>query len=97
MSVDGQFVSLYSFLHDARFVLLDWYWFEDFDLSPWGTRVRRVNASISGPWRLPGVGRIPRALAALIRPDGYVAWVGDGSDDGLREALATWIGEPSVA
>jgi 3-(3-hydroxy-phenyl)propionate hydroxylase len=97
MNVDGESVSLFSFLQDARFVLLDWDWFEDFDLSPWGTRVRRVNASISGPWELPVLGRVPRALAVLIRPDGYVAWVGDGSDTGLREALNTWIGEPIVA
>jgi hypothetical protein len=33
---------------------------------------------------------------ALIRPDGYVAWVGDGSDSGLRDALTTWFGPPAV-
>lgn len=27
----------------------------------------------------------------LIRPDGYVAWVGDGTDLGLHDAL-TWFG-----
>jgi len=30
----------------------------------------------------------------LIRPDGYIAWVGDGTDTGLRAALTTWFGSP---
>jgi len=30
----------------------------------------------------------------LIRPDGYVAWVGEGTDNGLRDALTTWFGSP---
>jgi hypothetical protein len=30
----------------------------------------------------------------LIRPDGYVAWVGDGTAAGLRDALTTWCGSP---
>jgi hypothetical protein len=32
----------------------------------------------------------------LIRPDGHVAWVGDGTQTGLTEALTTWFGEPTV-
>jgi aromatic ring hydroxylase-like protein len=32
----------------------------------------------------------------LIRPDGYVAWVGDGSERGLAQALTTWFGPPAV-
>jgi len=28
----------------------------------------------------------------LVRPDGYVAWVGDGTSLGLTEALTTWFG-----
>jgi hypothetical protein len=30
----------------------------------------------------------------LIRPDGHVVWVGEGTDHGLRDALATWFGSP---
>jgi 3-(3-hydroxy-phenyl)propionate hydroxylase len=28
----------------------------------------------------------------LIRPDGYVAWVGDVTQQGLSDALTTWFG-----
>jgi len=28
----------------------------------------------------------------LIRPDGYVAWVGEKSEAGLSDALTTWFG-----
>jgi 3-(3-hydroxy-phenyl)propionate hydroxylase len=30
----------------------------------------------------------------LLRPDGYVAWVGDGTSVGLREAVTAWFGWP---
>jgi len=29
----------------------------------------------------------------LVRPDGYVAWVGDGTERGLRDALIQWFGK----
>lgn len=32
------------------------------------------------------------ADAVLVRPDGYVAWAGNGSTTGLTEALRTWFG-----
>jgi 3-(3-hydroxy-phenyl)propionate hydroxylase len=35
--------------------------------------------------------------AVLIRPDGYVAWVGDGTQRGLPDALGAWFGPPSAA
>jgi hypothetical protein len=54
----------------------------------------RVDASYDGAWELPVVGPVAAPEAVLIRPDGHVAWVGDGSQDGLREALTTWFGEP---
>jgi len=28
----------------------------------------------------------------LIRPDGYVAWVGEGTDGELNDALNKWFG-----
>jgi hypothetical protein len=33
----------------------------------------------------------------LVRPDGYVAWVGDGTHLGLTDALTTWFGPPTAA
>jgi 3-(3-hydroxy-phenyl)propionate hydroxylase len=29
----------------------------------------------------------------VIRSDGYVAWVGDGTQTGLGETLTTWFGQ----
>ena len=40
------------------------------------------------------LGQVAAPTAVLIRPDGYVAWVGDGTDSGLRDALTTWCGAP---
>ena len=31
-------------------------------------------------------------VGVLIRPDGYVGWVKDGTLQGLTEALTTWFG-----
>jgi 3-(3-hydroxy-phenyl)propionate hydroxylase len=31
----------------------------------------------------------------LILPDGYVAWVGERTLEGLTEALTTWFGMPT--
>lgn len=39
---------------------------------------------------LPVLGLVPTPSAVLIRPDGHVAWVGDGNDAGLAEARARW-------
>ncbi len=63
-----------------------------FDISPWSTRVRLVDARYDGLWELPVIGDVPAPPAVLVRPDGHVAWVGDGSDTGLRDALTTWFG-----
>ena len=43
---------------------------------------------------LPVLGAVTAPSAVLIRPDGYVARVGDGTDVRLRDALATWFGTP---
>jgi len=54
-------------------------------------------------WELPVLGAVAAPTAALIRPDGHVAWVQEsvqesmhgGAEPGLREALTTWFGPPS--
>jgi 2-polyprenyl-6-methoxyphenol hydroxylase-like FAD-dependent oxidoreductase len=86
---------LYTLLHDARPVLLALGGEPGaLDISAWEDRVRRVDALYAGAWELPVVGAVAPPSAALIRPDGHVAWVGGGTDNGLREALTTWFGPP---
>jgi 2-polyprenyl-6-methoxyphenol hydroxylase-like FAD-dependent oxidoreductase len=83
---------LFTLLHAARPVLL--HFGDAFDIAPWADRVRQIGARYEGAWGLPVLGAVAAPAAALIRPDGYVAWVGDGTDHGLRDALATWFGPP---
>ncbi len=81
-----------SFLHDARPVLLT---LEDagaLDLAGWADRVQRVDARYAGAWELPVLGAVAPPRAVLIRPDGHVAWVGDGTERGLSDALTRWFG-----
>ena len=54
--------------------------------------MRLVEATYDGPWELPVLGEVAAPSAVLVRPDGYVAWVGDGGDAGLRDALTRWFG-----
>jgi hypothetical protein len=88
----GGTVRVFTLLHDARAVLLNLGGPWGFDISPWARRVLAVDAQYAGAWELPVLGQVAAPLAVLIRPDGYVAWVGDGTDTGLRHALTTWFG-----
>jgi 2-polyprenyl-6-methoxyphenol hydroxylase-like FAD-dependent oxidoreductase len=84
-------VRVFTVLHDARGVLLT---LDPFALnaSPWSDRVQALDARYDGKWELPILGPVKAPSAVLVRPDGYVAWVGDGTDAGLRDALTTWFG-----
>ena len=42
------------------------------------------------------LGTVTAPTAVLIRPDGYVAWVGEANETGLSEALTTWFGAPGA-
>jgi 3-(3-hydroxy-phenyl)propionate hydroxylase len=86
---------VFELLHGARPLLLDLAQPGDFDVAPWADRVQLIAASYNGDWELPVLGAVSAPTAVLIRPDGYVAWVGDGTDVGLTDALATWFGPPA--
>jgi 2-polyprenyl-6-methoxyphenol hydroxylase-like FAD-dependent oxidoreductase len=87
---------VFTLLHDARPVLLNLGEPGAFDITPWADRVRQINARYAGVWELPVFGAVSAPTAVLIRPDGHVAWVGDGMDQGLRDALTTWCGLPTA-
>ncbi len=83
---------VFALLHAARPVLLDLGEADALDIAPWADRVQRVAARYAGAWELPVLGVVTAPAAVLIRPDGHVAWAGDGTDQGLRDALTTWFG-----
>jgi hypothetical protein len=83
---------IFSLLHKARPVLLNLGAPGGIEITPWEARVRLIDARYAGVWELPVLGVVAAPTAVLIRPDGHVAWVGDGTDTGLRDALTTWFG-----
>ncbi len=83
---------IFTLLHNARPVLLNLDAPGSFDITPWSDRTKLVYAKYDGAWQLPALGSVSAPTAVLIRPDGYVAWVGDGTQDGLHEAMNTWFG-----
>ena len=85
---------VFTLLHNARPVLLNLGEPGGFDITPWAERVQLIDAKYAGVWELPVLGAVTAPTAVLIRPDGHVAWVGDGTDTGLRDALTTWFGSP---
>jgi 3-(3-hydroxy-phenyl)propionate hydroxylase len=87
---------VFSFLHNARPVLLNFGAPYAIDIAAWSDRVPHVNATYTGAWALPVLGDVPAPTAVLIRPDGYVAWVGEDSDHGLTDALSMWFGRASA-
>jgi 2-polyprenyl-6-methoxyphenol hydroxylase-like FAD-dependent oxidoreductase len=84
----------FTLLHDAWPVLLNLGEPGGLQITPWAGRVRLIDAEYAGEWELPVLGQVAAPAAVLIRPDGYVAWVGDGTDAGLRDALSIWFGAP---
>ena len=88
---------VFTLLHDARPVLLNLGEPGAFDITAWADRVQSMDAEYAGPWELPAIGPVPAPSAVLIRPDGYVAWVGDLTQLGLADALTSWFGLPAAA
>jgi hypothetical protein len=95
VTADGP-LRVFTLLHDAP-VLLNFGEAGGFDITPWADRVKLIDARYVGTWELPAVGAVTAPNAVLIRPDGYVAWVGDLTQLGLADALTTWFGPPAAA
>src|SRR5437763_12476006 len=96
VTADGP-LRVFTLLHDARPVLLNLGEPGGFDITQWADRVQLVDAKYVGTWELPAIGTVTAPTAVLIRPDGYVAWVGDLTQLGLGDALTTWFGPPAGA
>lgn len=90
-------VRVFTLLHDARPVLVDFGTSGNIDVASWADRVRLIDARHDGSWELPVIGEVAAPAAVLVRPDGYVAWVGDGTSEGLADALTMWFGAPAAA
>jgi hypothetical protein len=95
VTADGP-LRVFTLLHDARPVLLNLGHPGALDIAPWAGRVQLVDAGYGGSWELPALGAVTAPTGVLVRPDGYVAWVGDRTHHGLTDALTTWFGPPSA-
>jgi 3-(3-hydroxy-phenyl)propionate hydroxylase len=87
---------VFTRLHQARPVLLNFGDPGSLDAGAWADRVQSLDAKFVGDWNLPALGAVAAPGAVLIRPDGYVCWVGDGTDAGLSDALTRWFGPPNA-
>ncbi|GAB1814359.1 FAD-dependent monooxygenase [Mycobacterium sp. MUNTM1] len=83
-----------TLLHHGQAVLLNLRTPWSFDASPWAHTLSVIHAEYAGGWELPIIGNVTTPHAVLIRPDGYVAWVGNGTQTGLTTALTSWLGPP---
>ena len=90
-------IRVFTLLHDARPVALNFGEPGGFDITPWEHRVQWINARCEGVWELPVLGAVTAPTAVLIRPDGHVAWVGELNRSGLAEALNSWFGSPTLS
>jgi 3-(3-hydroxy-phenyl)propionate hydroxylase len=94
VTADGP-TRVFSLLHRARPLLLNLGQPGTFEIAAWADRVQLVDAECGGRWELPAIGEVAAPTAALVRPDGHVAWVGGPDGSGLRDALGTWFGRPA--
>ena len=95
VTADGP-LRVFELLHAAKSVLINLGEPGGFDIASWAERIQLIDAGYNGEWQLPVLGAVTAPTAVLVRPDGYVAWVGDGTDTGLRDALRTWFGPPAA-
>jgi 2-polyprenyl-6-methoxyphenol hydroxylase-like FAD-dependent oxidoreductase len=90
-------VRAFTLLHDGRPVLLNFGEPGDVGIARWADRVQLLDARYAGRWALPALGEVPAPTAVLVRPDGYVAWVGNPTQPDLVDALTWWFGPPADA
>ncbi len=95
-TADGP-VRVFTLLHGGHAVLINFGAADGLETLGWADRIRRIEAKHVAPWQLPALEEVASPAAVLIRPDGHVAWVGDGSDAGLADALGRWLGPPSFS
>jgi 3-(3-hydroxy-phenyl)propionate hydroxylase len=95
LDVESGTERVFTLLHEARPVLLNFGEPAALDVARWANRVKCADARYTGAWELPVLGAVSPPAAVLIRPDGHVAWVGDGAALGLRDAMTTWFGPPN--
>lgn len=93
ITADGP-LRVFALLRGGRPVLLNFGRAGCIDIGSWAGRVRVVDAKHDGDWELPALGAVSAPDAVLIRPDGHVAWAGEGADPALRNALGAWFGPP---
>jgi 2-polyprenyl-6-methoxyphenol hydroxylase-like FAD-dependent oxidoreductase len=96
VTVNGP-LRVFTLLHDAQPVLLNLSEPGGFNITPCAGRVQLIDARYEGAWELPAIGLVAAPAAVLIRPDGYVAWVGDQNQLGLTDALTSWFGPPTAS
>ena len=95
VTADGP-LHVFTLLHDARPMLLNLGEPGGLEITSWADRVQLIDARYVGTWELPALGEVTAPTAVLIRPDGYVAWVGEQTQRGLDDALTTWFGPPAA-
>jgi hypothetical protein len=87
----------FTLLHAARPALINFGEPGSIDIAAWSDRVQLLDAKYEGAWQLPALGKVSAPSAVLVRPDGYVAWVGEQTHSGLTDALTKWFGPPASA
>ncbi|MFN8575154.1 MAG: FAD-dependent monooxygenase [Gemmatimonadaceae bacterium] len=85
--VSGEPVRMFELLRDGRPVVLNFSAAGRIDATAWGDRVRVIDATCDATWALPAMGSVDAPSAVVVRPDGYIAAVGDLTLEGVDQAL----------
>jgi len=86
---------VFSLLHDARPVLLNFGEPGGVDIAPWVDRVQSIDAEYFGTWELPGDRRDQCSGRRVDSAGRICGLVGDVTRSGLADALTTRFGAPA--